>query len=98
MTRIIISMAGLLLLSPSLSAQTGSPVWEWNFPQIQTVVQKVRAGRDLTPKPWPHGARMAVALSFDFDAESGFLVSGNYSAQPLSRGEFGPRVGVPRIL
>jgi len=56
------------------------------------------AGRDLTPKPWPRGARVAVALSFDFDAESGFLVSGNESAQPFSRGEYGPRVGVPRIL
>ena len=98
MTRIVLSMAGLLLISPWLVAQTSSPVWEWNIPQIQSVVGKIRAGRDLTPKPWPHGARVAVALSFDFDAESGFLVSGNDSAQPLSRGEYGPRVGVPRIL
>ena len=61
-------------------------------------MNKVRAGRDLTPKPWPAGARVAVALSFDMDAETGFLRSGNYSPQPLSRGEYGPRVGVPRIL
>jgi len=98
MTRIVLSMAGLLLMSRWLAAQTSSPVWEWSFPQIQTVVEKVRAGRDLTPKTWPNGARVAVALSFDFDAESGFLVSGNDSAQPLSRGQYGPRVGVPRIL
>jgi peptidoglycan/xylan/chitin deacetylase (PgdA/CDA1 family) len=32
------------------------------------------------------------------DAETGFLRSGNYSPQPLSRGDFGPRAGVPRIL
>ena len=98
MTRIIMNMAGLLLISPWLAAQTRLPVWEWDSPQIHAVVEKIRAGRDLTPKPWPHGARVAVALSFDFDAESGFLVSGNDSAQPLSRGEYGPRVGVPRIL
>jgi len=98
MTRIVLNMAGLSLISPWLAAQTSLPVWERSFPQIQTVVEKVRAGRDLTPKPWPHGARVAVALSFDFDAESGFLVSGNDSAQPLSRGEYGPRVGLPRIL
>ena len=98
MSRIVLSMAGLLLISRWLAAQANSPVWEWSFPQIQTVVEKIRAGRDLTPKPWPNGARVAVALSFDFDAESGFLVSGNDSAQPLSRGEYGPRVGVRRIL
>ncbi len=59
-------------------------------------MNKVRAGRDLTPKVWPNGARVAVALSFDMDAETGFLRSGYLSAQPLSRGEYGPRVGVPR--
>jgi len=98
MARMALCMVGLVLISRGLAAQTRSPVWEWSFPQIQTVVEKVRAGRDLTPKPWPHGARVAVALSFDFDAESGFLVSGNDSAQPLSRGEYGPRVAVPHLL
>jgi peptidoglycan-N-acetylglucosamine deacetylase len=98
MSRHFMRFAGLLVVSPLLAAQTGSPVWEWDFPQIQALVRKVRAGRDLTPQQWPHDARVAVALSFDFDAESGFLSSGNDSAQPLSRGEYGPRVGVPRIL
>ena len=79
-------------------AQTPPPVWRWDFPQIQALVNKVRAGRDLTPKQWPNGARVAVALSFDVDAETGFLRSGYYSPQALSRGEYGPRVGVPRIL
>ena len=98
MTRIIISMAGLLLISAGLAAQTGSPAWEWDSAQIHAVVDKVRAGRDLTPKPWPHGARVAVALSFDFDTESPTLSSGNVTPQPLSRSEYGQRVGVPRIL
>ncbi len=87
-----------LALSLTLEAQQRPPVWKWDFPQIEAVVKNVRAGRDLTPKKWPNGARVAVALSFDMDAETGFLRSGSYSPQPLSRGEYGPRVGVPRIL
>ena len=95
--RLATILGGFLLAAPVL-AQAPAPVWEWDLPHIQAVVDKVRAGRDLTPKKWPHGARVAVALSFDFDAESGPLRSGYLSAQPLSRGEYGPRVGVPRIL
>ena len=87
----------LLALAP-LAAQQLPPVWKWDYPQIVATVNKVRAGRDLTPKAWPNGGRVAVALSFDMDAETGFLRSGYTSAQPLSRGEYGPRVGVPRIL
>ena len=87
----------LFLFVPLLAAQA-PPVWKWDFPQIEATVNKVRAGRDLTPKRWPGNARVAVALSFDMDAETGFLRSGSYTPQPLSRGEYGPRVGVPRIL
>jgi peptidoglycan-N-acetylglucosamine deacetylase len=96
-SRVIAVLSGLLWVVPSV-AQTRPPAWEWDLPQIRAAVEKIRAGRDLTPKQWPHGARVAVALSFDFDAESGFLRSGNMSAQPLSRGEYGPRVAVPHIL
>jgi peptidoglycan-N-acetylglucosamine deacetylase len=89
---------GGVLFAGLLTAQTGPPVWKWEFPQIEQTVTKVRAGRDLTPAKWPNGCRVAVALSFDMDAETGFLISGNTTPQPLSRGEYGPRVGVPRIL
>jgi peptidoglycan-N-acetylglucosamine deacetylase len=88
----------LAVLQISAAAQSNPPVWTWDYPQIKATVDKVRAGRDLTPKSWPNGARVAIAFSFDMDAETGFLRSGNYSPQPLSRGEYGPRVGVPRIL
>src|SRR5262249_20142692 len=53
---------------------------------------------DLTPKAWPNGGRVAGAFTFDMDAETGFLRSAQYSPQPLSRGGYGPRGGVPRIL
>src|SRR5437867_3543441 len=88
--------ATLFLFSPLFAQQP--PVWKWDLPAIQATVNKVRAGRDLTPKPWPKGGKVAVAFSFDMDAETGFLRSGQLSPQPLSRGEYGPRVGMPRIL
>ena len=42
--------------------------------------------------------RAIVCLTFDFDAISGWIARGMTSPSPISRGEFGPRVGVPRIL
>ncbi len=74
------------------------PVWRWDISRVTALVNAVRAGRDLTPPRWPGGACVAVALSFDVDAETGFLSLGGHSPQPLSRGEYGPRVGLPRIL
>ncbi len=88
----------VLALSAPLAAQQAPPVWKWDLAEIKATVNKVRAGRDLTPKQWPNSGRVAVALSFDMDTETGFLRSGLTSPQPLSRGEYGPRVGVPRIL
>ncbi len=72
----------------------------WTIPQdqVQSIVSAVRAGKDLTPPSWPEGARVAVALSFDFDAETGSLRDGQYSPGGLSQGEYGARVAIPRIL
>nr|MCW1969570.1 polysaccharide deacetylase family protein [Anaerolineae bacterium] len=40
-----------------------------------------------------------ICLSFDFDALSVWLeYGGNFTPNMLQRGEFGARVGVPRIL
>ncbi|MBI3938344.1 MAG: polysaccharide deacetylase [Betaproteobacteria bacterium] len=43
-------------------------------------------------------ARHIVCLTFDFDAISGFVARGQMTPSWLSRGEFGPRVGAPRLL
>ncbi len=43
-------------------------------------------------------ARSIVCLTFDFDAMSGWIARGMTSPGPISRGEFGPDVAVPRIL
>ena len=42
--------------------------------------------------------RSIVCLTFDFDAISGWIARGMTSPGPISRGEFGPHVGAPRIL
>jgi peptidoglycan/xylan/chitin deacetylase (PgdA/CDA1 family) len=42
--------------------------------------------------------RHIVCLTFDFDAISGFIARGQTSPSWISRGEFGPRAGVPRLL
>ena len=50
---------------------------------------------------WPNGARIAVALSFDVDAESTWLGLDPANARRpgvLSQGGFSPKVAVPAIL
>ena len=74
------------------------PIWEWSLEQIRTVTDRARAGRDLTPSSWPNGARVAVALSFDFDAETGWLRRNQHSPAAMARGGYDARVGISRIL
>jgi peptidoglycan/xylan/chitin deacetylase (PgdA/CDA1 family) len=46
----------------------------------------------------PSGKKCAVVMSWDFDAMSAFVLRGETTPTLISRGEFGPRVGVPRVL
>lgn len=72
--------------------------WQWNLEKVNSLVNEVRAGSDLTPDAWPGGARVAVALSFDFDAETNALRDMNISPGLFSQGEYAARVAIPRIL
>lgn len=72
--------------------------WQWPEAEWRRRVGQVRAGRRLKPKSWPGGARCAVALSFDSDHETNELRDGGRSIGRMSWGQFGHRVGVPRIL
>jgi peptidoglycan/xylan/chitin deacetylase (PgdA/CDA1 family) len=50
---------------------------------------------------WPDGRQVAVSLTFDMDAEAGFLGDGEQYARrltTLSEGRFGVTRGLPRIL
>ncbi len=75
-----------------------APPWTLTEGQIREIVGRVRAGRDLTPKSWPNGARVAVGLSFDLDNETGTLRDGGSSPALFSQGEYGSRAGLPRVL
>ena len=56
----------------------------------------------LHPMPWPDNATCAAAITFDIDADS--LIrdarrdDGELRLQAISMGQYGPTVGVPRIL
>src|SRR5262245_63973130 len=81
-------------------AEAARPVepWQWPEPQWRKLVDHVRAGRPLRPARWPNDARCAVALSFDSDHETNELRDGGTSIGRMSWGQYGNRVGVPRIL
>lgn len=72
--------------------------WQWPEETWRAKVDLVRAGRNLKPASWPGGARCAVALSFDVDHETNELRDGGKSVGRLSWGQYGNRVGMPRIL
>lgn len=83
--------------NPAEPAESLEP-WQWPEEEWRRRVAQVRAGRSLKPPSWPGGARCAVALSFDSDHETNELRDGGRSIGRMSWGEFGARVGVPRIL
>ena len=74
------------------------PPWQWDDEHWRRLVGHVRAGRAYRPKSWKGGARCALALSFDSDHETNELRDGGKSIGRLSWGQYGNRVGVPRIL
>jgi peptidoglycan/xylan/chitin deacetylase (PgdA/CDA1 family) len=75
-----------------------SEPWQWDEAKWRTIVAQVRAGRSLTPLRWKNGARCAIALSFDADHETLELRFGGKSYGKMSQGQYGARVGSPRIL
>lgn len=75
----------------------GEP-WQWEEAQWRRLVGQVRAGERLAPSRWKDGARCAVALSFDSDHETNELREGGKSIGRMAWGQYGNRVGVPRLL
>jgi peptidoglycan/xylan/chitin deacetylase (PgdA/CDA1 family) len=70
----------------------------WSEEQLQKAVNHVRAGRKLTPKTWPDGARVAAALTFTVNNTVGSLSAGDDAIVQVTGGEFGALVGLPRVL
>lgn len=94
-------LALILFASTAMTASAQvqrRPAWEWSEDSIKKVVNAVRAGRNLQPKQWPGGARVAVLLSFDVDNESVALRFGEPTIGALSQGEYGARVALGRVM
>jgi peptidoglycan/xylan/chitin deacetylase (PgdA/CDA1 family) len=89
-------------LNQPTAADLAREPWTWPESTWRGVVETVRAGAALLPAAgpdrWPGGARVAVALSFDSDHETPSLRDGEVSPGRMAQGEYGARVGVPRIL
>jgi peptidoglycan/xylan/chitin deacetylase (PgdA/CDA1 family) len=82
-----------------MEAQPGNlEPWQWPEAHWRKLVGHVRAGRSYRPREWKDGARCAVALSFDSDHDTTELRDGGKSIGRMSWGQYGSRVGVPRIL
>jgi len=95
------------LIAASLStsgvlAQQGAganqPGVRWTDAQLEDAAKLAGVARKLTPKAWPDGARVAVALSFDTDTEAPLLRDGTTSLTSLSASQFGAESGIPRII
>jgi peptidoglycan/xylan/chitin deacetylase (PgdA/CDA1 family) len=97
---LIVSLVSAVILLAGCGEQQEQSVqpWDRTLDDVRSEVELVRAGRDLTPESWPGGARVAVALSFDFDSETNALRDGEDSPGVHSRGEYAARAAVPRIL
>jgi peptidoglycan/xylan/chitin deacetylase (PgdA/CDA1 family) len=95
-----VAVSGLVAATSSLGQQTPTTARPWTLTdaQVREIVGRVRAGRDLTPRSWPNGARVAVGLSFDLDNETSTLRDSGTSPALLSQGEYGSRAGLPRVL
>jgi len=92
------TLLAAFLTGAATAQQQSDPTWKWPESKVFETVNRVRAGRDLTPKRWPRGARVAVGLSFDFDNETPSLRDGQTSPALMAQGEYGARAGLPRIL
>lgn len=90
----------LLLVASPLAAQ--QPAYQLSIDQVRAIVGRASAGRSLQPASWPNGARVAVLLSFDVDNQTPALGSAQDPAATsigtLSRGEYGARIGLQRVL
>jgi peptidoglycan/xylan/chitin deacetylase (PgdA/CDA1 family) len=93
---LLVSAAPIVADLQQPPAPANPPAYRLNEEEIRSVVQ-VRVGRKLT-RAWPNGAKVAVALAFEMDAEASGVTPGEMLPVPLSAREFGIVKGLPRVL
>lgn len=74
------------------------PGRKWSEAELRQASMHVRAGRKLTPRSWPNGARVAVALTFTLNNTASNIAAGDSAVVQLTGGEFGAVAGLPRVL
>jgi len=94
----ILAACSMFWVAGQNNSKQEEQAWQWSLEKVKSAVNKARAGKDLTPKSWPDGAKVAVALSFDFDAETNALRDKELSPGVFSQGEYAARTAIPRIL
>lgn len=92
---VLICLVPVLLQGQEKKPQPGTKLTD---EQIKEAVAPMRAGRKLTPKSWPNGAKVAVCLSWDMDNETFEIAAGNTAPVVLSQGQYGATEGLPRIM
>jgi peptidoglycan/xylan/chitin deacetylase (PgdA/CDA1 family) len=95
---ILVAPALLFAQAQPVPVTTAKPGWQWTYDSAKTVVNAVRAGRNLQPAKWPNGAKVAVLFSFDADNETVSLRFGEPTVGDLSQNQYGARVGLGRIV
>jgi peptidoglycan/xylan/chitin deacetylase (PgdA/CDA1 family) len=83
---------------PPRTPGDNQPGRKWTEAQLKQFANVVSAGRKLTPKSWPNGARVAVALTFSLNNTANNLARGDSAVVQLTGGEFGAVAGLPRVL
>jgi peptidoglycan/xylan/chitin deacetylase (PgdA/CDA1 family) len=78
-------------------APANTPAFRFNEEQIRAAVP-VRVGRKLLTRGWPNGAKVAVCLTFEVNAEASGITANELLPVPLSAQEFGVIKGLPRVL
>jgi peptidoglycan/xylan/chitin deacetylase (PgdA/CDA1 family) len=96
--RTFLILACLLPAAAQSPPPASMPGLHLSLDELKAQYTHFGVGRRLKPKQWPHGARVAVALSFDIDNATVPLSRGQLGSEDLSRGMYGAVDGLPRIL
>ena len=87
-----------VVVTSAQQAPDNQPGRKWTEAQLRENSSRVRAGRSLTPKAWPNGARVAVALTFNVSNAANQLARGDTAVVAMTGGEFGAAQGLARVL
>lgn len=72
-------------------------MWSWSDERIREFWSRIEAGPALTPTSWPDGAKMAVALSFDYQMGT-IYDPANVASSVNTNSQYDGRSGLPRLL